>query len=200
MMPSRRGTPRDGGRLTTAAWTATSATPPPFAPVTARGGLVFVRGSCPQRPLRRTCDSGRPGARRLKARLERAGTSIDRVVSTSVYLADAGDFASLNAVWAKHWPASPPARTTVVAKLPVAGARIQVSAVAAAAAPRAPSSCRRDGPRRRPFSHAVRAGDMLFLSGQVPRRGADNTLVTGDIEAQTHAVFENAGAILRRRG
>jgi enamine deaminase RidA (YjgF/YER057c/UK114 family) len=51
-----------------------------------------------------------------------------------------------------------------------------------------------------PLSHAVRAGDALFLSGQVPRRGADNTLVSGGIEAQTGAVFENAEAILKSAG
>jgi 2-iminobutanoate/2-iminopropanoate deaminase len=123
------------------------------------------------------------------------------VVSTSVYLAGAGDFATVNAVWKRYWPASPPARTTVVAALPVPGARIQVSAIAAARGTErsivlptgwpAPSA---------PLSHGVRAGDVLFLSGQVPRRGNDNTLVKGDIEAQTHAVFENAEAILSAGG
>jgi 2-iminobutanoate/2-iminopropanoate deaminase len=118
-----------------------------------------------------------------------------------VYLADAEDFAGLNAVWKRYWTDSPPARTTVVAKLPTAGARIQVSAVAAARGTErtvilpkgwsAPAA---------PLSHAVRAGDTIFLSGQVPRRGADGTLVTGDIEAQTNAVFENAEAILAAAG
>ena len=51
-----------------------------------------------------------------------------------------------------------------------------------------------------PLSHGVRAGDTLFLSGLVPRRGADNTPVKGDIEAQTHAVFDNAEAILAAAG
>ena len=46
----------------------------------------------------------------------------------------------------------------------------------------------------------MRAGDTLFLSGLVPRRGADNTLVKGDIEAQTGAVFDNAEAILQAAG
>jgi 2-iminobutanoate/2-iminopropanoate deaminase len=51
-----------------------------------------------------------------------------------------------------------------------------------------------------PLSHGVRVGDTLFLSGQVPRRGADNALVKGDIEAQTSAVFDNAHAILAAEG
>ncbi|MCK7491539.1 MAG: RidA family protein [Comamonadaceae bacterium] len=77
-----------------------------------------------------------------------------------------------------------------------------VSAVAAGArAPRAPWCCRRAGPRppRRSATPCGRA-TRCFSSGLVPRRGADNTLVTGDIEAQTNAVFENADAILAAAG
>jgi reactive intermediate/imine deaminase len=176
--------------------------PPAFAPFATKGGLVFVSGILPAAPA---AGDGTIQASQvldeLKSRLAAAGTSMDRVVSTSVYLAEAGDFAALNAVWSKYWPSSPPARTTVVARLPVPGARVMVSAVAAGRGtartvvlPKgwaAPAS---------PFSYAVRAGDTLFLSGLVPRRGADNALVTGDIEAQTNAIFENAGAILAEAG
>ena len=175
--------------------------PPPFAPAAARGGLVFVSGVLPDPAAAGLAAQAAQVLDELKARLERAGTSLDRVVSTSVYLARADDFAALNAVWKRYWPASPPARTTVVATLPEPGARLQVSAVAAG-----PGTDRRvvlpagwPAPSA-PLSHGVRAGDTLFLSGQVPRRGADNTLVAGDIEAQTHAVFENAEAILSAGG
>ena len=202
MMHTRLGTFAAAAVLTTAASQAPPPPPPPFAPVTARGGLVFVAGILPAAPAQ--ADFAAQAAQvldELKARLERAGTSIDRVVSTSVYLADAGDFAAMNAVWAKYWPASPPARTTVVAKLPVAGARIQVSAVAAARGTERTIVLPKGWPApAAPLSHGVRAGDVLFLSGQVPRRGADATLVKGDIEAQTNAVFENAEAILAAAG
>jgi len=175
--------------------------PPPFAPAAARGGLVFVSGILPAAATGDVAAQAAQVLDELKARLERAGTSIDRVASTTVYLAAAADFAALNAVWQRYWPASPPARTTVVAALPVPGARIQVSAIAAA-----PGTDRRvvlpkGWPKpSAPLSHAVFAGDTLFLSGQVPRRGADSTLVRGDIEAQTDAVFENAAAILASAG
>lgn len=202
MMPSRRVRLVTAAAVTLAAWTAPSDAQPAFAPVTVRGSLVFVSGILPAAPAQ--ADVATQAAQvldALKARLEGAGTSIDRVVSTSVYLADAGDFAALNAAWAKYWPASPPARTTVVAKLPAPGARIMVSAVAALrGTARAVVLPQGWAPPASPFSYAVRAGDTLFLSGLVPRRGADNTLVTGDIEAQTHAVFENAGAILQAAG
>jgi enamine deaminase RidA (YjgF/YER057c/UK114 family) len=175
--------------------------PPPFAPVAARGGLVFVSGILPAPAAGDVAAQATQVLDELKARLERAGTSIDRVASTTVYLAAAGDFAALNAVWARYWPTSPPARTTVVAALPVPGARIQVSAIAAA-----PGTDRRVVLPKgwpvpsAPLSHGVFAGDTLFLSGQVPRRGSDQALVKGDIEAQTDAVFENAAAILASGG
>ena len=202
MMHTRLGIFAAAAVLTAAASQAPPPPPPPFAPVAARGDLFFASGILPAAPAQ--ADFAAQAAQvldELKARLARAGTSIDRVVSTSVYLADAGDFASLNAVWAKYWPASPPARTTVVAKLPVAGARIQVSAVAAARGTERTIVLPKGWPApSAPLSHGVRAGDVLFLSGQVPRRGADATLVKGDIEAQTNAVFENAEAILAAAG
>jgi reactive intermediate/imine deaminase len=176
--------------------------PPPFAPVATRGGLVFVSGILPGTP--EAADVSTQAAQvldELKARLTASGSAMDRVVSTSVYLAGAEDFAAVNAVWRKYWPASPPARTTVVAKLPVPGARIQVSAVAASrGTERAAVLPEGWAPPTGPLSHAIRAGDVLFLSGQVPRRGADNTLVSGDIEAQTSVVLQNAEAILKSAG
>ncbi len=46
-----------------------------------------------------------------------------------------------------------------------------------------------------PYNHAVRVGDLLFCSGQIPLR-ADGTLVTGDIRAQTEQVLANIQSIL----
>jgi 2-iminobutanoate/2-iminopropanoate deaminase len=51
-----------------------------------------------------------------------------------------------------------------------------------------------------PYSYAIRTGDTLFLSGLVPRRGRDNSVVTGDIATQTKAVMENAGQLLEAAG
>jgi len=175
--------------------------PPPFAPAAARGGLVFVSGILPSSAAGGLTEQASQVLEELKIRLERAGTSIDRVASVSVYLSSADDFSALNAVWRKYWPSSPPARTTVVAKLPLPEARIQVSAVAAARGAERRVVLPKSWPEpSAPLSHGVRVDDVLFLSGQVPRRGADNTLVKGDIEAQTNAVFENAEAILQAAG
>jgi 2-iminobutanoate/2-iminopropanoate deaminase len=51
-----------------------------------------------------------------------------------------------------------------------------------------------------PYSQAVRAGQLLFLSGQVPIDPATGLIVEGDIAAQTRRVFENLGAVLKAGG
>jgi 2-iminobutanoate/2-iminopropanoate deaminase len=51
-----------------------------------------------------------------------------------------------------------------------------------------------------PYSQAVRAGHLLFVSGQVPIDPATGNLVPGDIAAQTRRVFQNIGEILKAAG
>ena len=51
-----------------------------------------------------------------------------------------------------------------------------------------------------PYSQAIKAGNLLFLSGQIPIDPATGNLVGGGIEAQTHQVFRNIGAILGAAG
>jgi 2-iminobutanoate/2-iminopropanoate deaminase len=51
-----------------------------------------------------------------------------------------------------------------------------------------------------PYSPAVRAGQLVFISGQVPIDPASGNLVDGDIAAQTRRVFENLGALLKAGG
>ena len=51
-----------------------------------------------------------------------------------------------------------------------------------------------------PYSQAVRAGDSIYLSGQIPLDPATGELVGGDITAQAHRVFDNIGAVLEAAG
>ncbi|HEX5773896.1 MAG TPA: RidA family protein [Geomobilimonas sp.] len=51
-----------------------------------------------------------------------------------------------------------------------------------------------------PYSQAVKAGGLLFLSGQIPLDPATGTLRQGDITAQTELVMENIGAVLAAAG
>jgi reactive intermediate/imine deaminase len=51
-----------------------------------------------------------------------------------------------------------------------------------------------------PYSQAVRAGDTVYLSGQIPLDPATMQLVTGDIEAEIHRVFKNLKAVAEAAG
>jgi 2-iminobutanoate/2-iminopropanoate deaminase len=51
-----------------------------------------------------------------------------------------------------------------------------------------------------PYSQAIKAGNLLFVSGQVPIDPATGNLVNGDIATQTHRVFQNIGEILKAAG
>lgn len=51
-----------------------------------------------------------------------------------------------------------------------------------------------------PYSQAIRAGDYLFISGQIPLDPATGTLIQGGIADQTHRVLRNLGAILAAAG
>ena len=68
----------------------------------------------------------------LKAVLEGAGSSLNQVVKTTVFMTDLGEFAAMNEVYATYFSSDPPARSTVqVAALP-AGARVEIEAIALA--------------------------------------------------------------------
>ncbi len=80
------------------------------------------RGVSPRRPSRRS--------RTSTAILEAAGSSLDKLVKTTVFLQDLGDFQAMNDVYARFVGDQPPARSTFeVAKLP-SGALVEIEAVA----------------------------------------------------------------------
>jgi 2-iminobutanoate/2-iminopropanoate deaminase len=67
----------------------------------------------------------------LRAILEAAGSGLDRLVKTTVYLVDLSEFGAMNEVYSRHVGEAPPARATVeVAALP-SGARVEIEAIAA---------------------------------------------------------------------
>lgn len=62
--------------------------------------------------------------------LEAGGSSMEKVVKTTVYLRDINDFAAMNAVYATFFPANPPARTTVQAAALPRGIAVEIDAIA----------------------------------------------------------------------
>ncbi|MXX49614.1 MAG: RidA family protein [Chloroflexi bacterium] len=99
-------------------------------------GFIFTAGQIPLIPGTSSLREGgitaqtRQSMNNVKAVLEAAGSSLDKVVKTTVFLADINDFAAFNAVYAEFFADNPPARSTVQAGgLPV-GALVEIEAVA----------------------------------------------------------------------
>jgi 2-iminobutanoate/2-iminopropanoate deaminase len=108
----------------------------PYSQAVVASGLVFVSGQLGLEPGATEMVPGGIAEQteqvlaNLQAVLEAAGSSLDRLVKTTVYLQDLDDFVGMNEVYARHVGAEPPARATVeVAKLP-SGALVEIEAVA----------------------------------------------------------------------
>jgi 2-iminobutanoate/2-iminopropanoate deaminase len=92
-------------------------------------GLVPASGAIEGRTIE---EQAHQVLRNLKAVLEAAGSGLDRVVKTTVFLADIKDFKAMNAVYASYFPADPPARSAVQAAALPLGALVEIEAIALA--------------------------------------------------------------------
>lgn len=108
----------------------------PYSQAIASGALIFTAGQVALDPATMELVPGGVAEQtdraltNLTAVLREAGTSLDRVVKTTVYLVDMADFAAMNEVYARHFGSHRPARSTVaVAGLPK-GARVEIDVVA----------------------------------------------------------------------
>ena len=107
----------------------------PYNQAVKAAGLVFVAGQLGLRPgdkapLEGITAQTEQVLQNLRAILEEAGSGLDKLVKTTVFLTDLGDFAGMNEVYARHVGDRPPARSTVeVGKLP-SGARVEIEAIA----------------------------------------------------------------------
>ncbi|EGW40995.1 RidA family protein [Desulfosporosinus sp. OT] len=101
------------------------------------GNLIFTSGQLPLNPQNGELVADIEGATKqsldnIKAILESAGTSMDKIVKTVVFLRDMNDFAAMNAIYATYFPSNPPARSAVqVARLPK-DAILEIEAIALA--------------------------------------------------------------------
>jgi 2-iminobutanoate/2-iminopropanoate deaminase len=110
----------------------------PYSQAIRANGFVFVSGQIPIDPTTQTIVEGGVALQteqvltNLEAILEAAGSSLDKVVRTGVYLKDMGEFAAMNDVYERFFPQSAPARSTVeVARLPK-DVRVEIDAIALA--------------------------------------------------------------------
>ena len=100
-------------------------------------GLVFVSGQLPIDPATGAFPEGgvkeqtRQSLTNAKAILEAAGLGLGNVVKTTVFLADMGDFAAMNEVYAQFFSAPFPARSAVAVKTLPKGALVEIECIAA---------------------------------------------------------------------
>ena len=106
----------------------------PLSPAVKAGDFVYVSGQVPVKSDGTMVTGGiaeqtEQVLSNVEAALALAGCAMEDVVKTTVYLEDARDFGAFNAVYGRHFPKQPPARTTVEARLMV-DIRIEVDAIA----------------------------------------------------------------------
>ena len=108
----------------------------PYSQAIRAGEYLFVSGQIPLDPATGSLVSGtiaeetRRVLDNLGAILDAAGASFDRVVKTTVYLADMADFAAMNEVYATYFHAPAPARATVQAAGLPRGVRVEIDLIA----------------------------------------------------------------------
>ncbi len=108
----------------------------PYSQAIRAGGLVFVSGQLALRPGDRELQASTITEQtervlaNLGAILEEAGSGLDRLVKTTVFLTDLGDFAGMNEVYARHVGSTPPARSTVEVSALPSGALVEIEGIA----------------------------------------------------------------------
>ena len=110
----------------------------PYSQAVVMDGWVFASGQIPLDPATGQMVAGDAAAQtrrvleNLKAVLAAAGSGLDRVVKTTVYLKDMNDFAAMNGVYAEYFAKDPPARATVQAARLPKDAAVEIDLIAKA--------------------------------------------------------------------
>jgi len=110
----------------------------PYSQAIRANGFVFVSGQLALRPDHGEivgegiAEQTEQVFANLRAILEEAGSGLDRLVKTTVFLTDLGDFAGMNEVYARHVGETPPARATIEVSALPSGAKLEIEAIALA--------------------------------------------------------------------
>ena len=110
----------------------------PYSQAIKANGFVFVSGQLALRPDHTEIvgetiqEQTEQVFVNLRAILEKAGSGLDRLVKTTVYLADLGDFGGMNEIYARHVGEQPPARATIEVSALPSGAKVEIEAIATA--------------------------------------------------------------------
>jgi len=110
----------------------------PYSQAIRANGFLFVSGQIALDPSTQLLVAGDIKAQtervmeNLKGIVEAAGSALDRVVRTTVFLADMNEFASMNEIYARYFPGQPPARSTVQAARLPRDVRVEIDLIALA--------------------------------------------------------------------
>jgi 2-iminobutanoate/2-iminopropanoate deaminase len=113
----------------------------PYCQAVVHNGLAYLSGQIPLDPMTGELVETdiEPQTTRvlenLKAVLEACGSSLDRVVKTTVYLTDMREFAEMNHIYAQYFSQNPPARSTIQAARLPRDVRVEIDAIAIVDAP-----------------------------------------------------------------
>jgi 2-iminobutanoate/2-iminopropanoate deaminase len=108
----------------------------PYSQAVVVGGFAFLSGQIPLDPATNQLIEGDVAAQtervleNLKAVLEASGSSLAKVVKTTVFLKDMSEFARMNEVYTRYFPESPPARATVEAARLPRDVRVEIDCIA----------------------------------------------------------------------
>ena len=105
----------------------------PLTPALRTESFIFVSGQVPTDEDGKIVDGFEVQTRlvldKIKELVETAGSSLDKVVKTTVFLTDPADFAAMNAIYAEYFPETPPARSTIRCELMI-DVKIEIEAIA----------------------------------------------------------------------
>ena len=110
----------------------------PYSQAIRSGELVFTAGQIPLNPETGALVEGgieiqtRQALTNLARVLEAAGSSLGRVVKTTVFMQDLSEFAAMNAVYGEYFTTNPPARSTIQAAALPRGAKVEIECIALA--------------------------------------------------------------------
>ena len=112
--------------------------PGPFSPAVRVGGLLFLAGKVGTDSTGRLVPGGiraetKQVMENIRAELLRNGSSMDRVVKCTAFLADMSEWASMNEVYASFFPGPKPARSALGANGLALNARVEIECIAAVA-------------------------------------------------------------------
>jgi 2-iminobutanoate/2-iminopropanoate deaminase len=118
--------------------TKAASAPASYSQAVKAGGLIFLSGTAPHDPQTGKVvgstiqEQTRQCLKNIQAILEAAGSSLDKIASVTIVLADEEEFSGMNEEWMRWFPSNPPARQGAKMPVKVPGLKVSIAAIAEA--------------------------------------------------------------------